>query len=116
MSISPTPTAPQRSRMRAGRRGKPRCFTSVPSIAPARRAAVTGLAARLALAAGHAPDAARSYEQQAELLRQARLYHDMAIAIGRAGDASRAAGRSEDALTRYFRAGRSLISQGENVE
>jgi hypothetical protein len=58
------------------------------------------------------PSAADQFDRQADLLRQARRYAPMSRALADAGHAYRAAGRSDAASDRYYRAARSAFGLG----
>ena len=79
---------------------------------PATRAAADGLEGRIRVLSGDPARAAPLFDRQAEALRQAELYHEMALALARAGRAWADAGVPALAADRMFRAARSLASQG----
>ena len=83
---------------------------------PALRAAVQGLGARVSQTGGDPAKAAAGFDRQAEGLRQAYLYRDMARALSRAGGAYRDAGRSDLAADRLYRAARSFHAQDDAAE
>lgn len=82
---------------------------------PALRAGVSGLAGRIALLKDNAADAGLEFDKEAEFLRRARRYNDMAEALARAGAAYLKAGTSDAAAQRYYRAARSWQGQGNPV-
>lgn len=60
--------------------------------------------------------AALAYDLQAESFRRAARYGDMALALGRAGQSYAAAGILVPAGDRFYRAGRSLFAQADELE
>ncbi len=80
---------------------------------PSIEADLRKLEGSIALLAGDADAAARAFDAEAALLREARRHHDMARAYARAGAAHLAAARPAEAAARYFLAARSLAAQGD---
>ncbi len=80
--------------------------------APELQARAEGLAARLARAAGDGAGAGAALERQAEWLKQAGRFPNMAAALAAAGEAYRAAGLSRQAYPCLMRAAASLKGQG----
>ena len=83
---------------------------------PALRAGVASLAGRLALLNNNAGGAGLEYDKEAEFMRRARRYADMAEALRRAGAAYAADGNVDAAGYRFYRAARSWQGQGRPVE
>ncbi len=82
---------------------------------PALRAGVALLAGRLALLKGDPRNAALEFDKEAEFMRRAGRYADMAQALSRAGDAYAARGEAAAAANRHYRAARSWHGQGDAV-
>ena len=80
---------------------------------PALRAEGAGLAGIILLAEDKPGGAAAEFDRQAELLRQAGNYREMAIALGKAGDSYGRSGETCRAGERFFRSARSLFAQGD---
>ncbi len=71
--------------------------------------------AQIAQAEGCWGESAVAYEREVEVWRKARQFRRMALAMGRAGDAYKAAGAAGPALERYYLAARSLAAQGDDL-
>ncbi|HMP77015.1 MAG TPA: hypothetical protein PKE12_12040 [Kiritimatiellia bacterium] len=82
---------------------------------PALRAGVAALAGRIALLKGEGGDAGLEFDKEAEFMRRAGRFRDMAAALERAGEACARAGDVEAAGFRYYRAARSWHGQGDPV-
>ena len=83
--------------------------------APALRAGVAMLAGRLALLKDDARNASLEFDKEAEFMRRAGRFADMAQALSRAGEAFAAQGGTELAANRFYRAARSWHGQGDTV-
>ena len=83
---------------------------------PALRAGVAALAGRMALLAGEGGDAGLEFDKEAEFMRRAGRFRDMAAALERAGEAYARAGDADAAGFRYYRAARSWQGQGRTVQ
>ena len=76
-------------------------------------AGVVGLRGRIALGRGDRTEAARLFDRRADLLRQARLYRDMADALADSGRAWMSLGKPAEAGPRFYRAARAAAAQGD---
>jgi uncharacterized protein HemY len=74
------------------------------------------LAGRLAMAEGHWAAAIEAFDRTAGLRRETLDYAEMAQALALAADACHRAGKPAAAATRYFRAGRSAVQQGNHAD
>ena len=83
---------------------------------PGGRADRHELSGRLARAEGHWEVAIEAFDQTARLRREDQDYGEMAQALALAADACRQAGKPTMAATRYFRAGRSAVQQGNHQD
>jgi tetratricopeptide (TPR) repeat protein len=83
---------------------------------PGGRADRDELSGRLARAEGHWEAAIEAFDQTARLRREDQDYGEMAQALALAADACRQAGKPTMAATRYFRAGRSAVQQGNHQD
>jgi tetratricopeptide (TPR) repeat protein len=83
------------------------------TVSPALLAGIVGLRGQIARGRGDWGEAARLFDRQVELLRQARLYGDMAEAIADSAQAWRSLGRPADAGPRFYRAARAAAAQGD---
>lgn len=83
---------------------------------PALRAGVAALAGRLALVKGEGGDAGLEFDKEAEFLRRAGRYRDMAESLQRAGEAYAKAGDINAAGSRYYRAARGWQGLGDPVK
>ena len=79
---------------------------------PSIRANLAGLAGRVHTMAKDHEQAARDFDTEAKLLRQAGRYADMVQALTKAGEAHLAANGKAAAAERFFRAARSTFAQG----
>jgi len=75
-----------------------------------------GIRARIALLENKPADAGGAYDRQAADYQQAEKFSAMARAIGRAGETYMAAGNYPFAADRFYRAGRSLYAQGNELD
>jgi tetratricopeptide (TPR) repeat protein len=100
-----------RSELRAIRELVPDAESAVSPSTGADLAKLEGTLSRLD---GKADAAARSFDHEAELLRIAHRYRDMAYALGRAAEAHLTAGANALAADRFFLAARSLAGQGDS--
>lgn len=82
---------------------------------PALRAGVAGLAGRMALLKGEGGDAGLEFDKEAEFMRRATRYRDMAASLQRAGEAYTKAGDMDAAGLRFYRASRSWQGLGETL-
>lgn len=83
---------------------------------PVLAAQAAGVAGR-ALAAQNEPGrTGAEYDREANLYRKAGKYRDMALALGRAGEAYSVAQQPAVAGDRFYRGARSLYAQGNQVE
>jgi len=82
---------------------------------PALRAGVAALAGRIALLNNEGGDAGLEFDKEAEFMRRAGRFRDMATALERAGAAYARGGDAESAGFRYYRAARSWLGQGDTV-
>ncbi len=82
---------------------------------PALSAVAANVAARINLVENDPGKAAMQYDRETEFYRQARKYHDMALAMGRAGRAYLDAGILTPAEDRLYRAARTLFGQGDEL-
>lgn len=82
---------------------------------PALRAGVAGLAGRISLLNGDAGNAGLEFDKEAEFMRRAARYRDMATSLQRAGEAYAQAGDVAAAGLRFYRAARSWQGLGETV-
>jgi hypothetical protein len=82
-------------------------------VVQAEAAGVSGLVCTMENDPGKA---APAYDLQAESFRRAARHREMALALGRAGKAYAAAGIPGSAGDRFYRAGRSLFAQGDDLE
>lgn len=82
---------------------------------PALRAGVAGLAGRIALLKGEGGDAGLEFDKEAEFMRRAARYRDMAASLQRAGEAYAKAGDVKAAGLRFYRASRSWQGLGETL-
>ena len=79
---------------------------------PALRAGVERLSGRIQMSERRYEMAALAFDREAAARRDARQLHELARALGRAGEAWSLAGRGKLAADRYFRAARSGLAQG----
>ncbi len=86
------------------------------SIDPGGRADHKELAGRLAMAAGNWEAAIEAFDETVRLRREDRDYGEMAQSLSLAADACQRAGQPSRAATRYFRAGRSAVQQGNHQD
>lgn len=83
---------------------------------PALRAEVSGLAGRIYLLQEQPGKAAKEFDHQALLLKQAALYREMVKALRSAGEAYMSSGSGKLAADRFYRAARSTFALGDRVE
>lgn len=83
---------------------------------PALRAEVSGLAGRIYLLQEEPAKAAKEFDHQANLLKQATLYREMVTALGSAGEAYMSSGGWRLAADRFYRAARSTFALGDREE
>jgi tetratricopeptide (TPR) repeat protein len=83
------------------------------STSPALLAGVVGLRAGAARGRGNFGEAARLFDRHADLLRQARLYRDMADAVADSAQAWMSLGNPAEAGPRFYRAARATAAQGD---
>ncbi len=83
---------------------------------PGGRADHKELTGRLAMAAGNWEAAIEAFDQTVRLRREYHDYGEMAQALALAADACRQAGKPTGAATRYLRAGRSAVQQGNHQD
>ncbi len=88
----------------------------VKSASPGARADRQELAGRLAMAEGNWDAAIEVFDHTVRLRREDLDYHEMAQALALAADACDRAGKPSGAATRYFRAGRSAVQQGNHQD
>ena len=74
------------------------------------------LTGRLAMAAGNWEAAIEAFDDTVRLRREERDYGEMAQALALAAGACQRAGQPSRAATRYFRAGRSAVQQGNSQD
>jgi len=74
------------------------------------------LAGNIFLLEGSPAKAAAAFDRAVALFREAKHYHEMALTLQRAGEASRQTGDTQHADDRLSRAKRSLAAQGEKAE
>jgi len=86
------------------------------SIDPGGRADHKELTGRLAMAAGNWEAAIEAFDQTVRLRRENHDYGEMAQALALAADACRQAGKPAGAASRYLRAGRSAVQQGNHQD
>lgn len=86
------------------------------NTSPAVRGGGWELAGCLALLRGEALQAAGAFDREAECLREAGQYRQMISALSRAAAAYDRAGGQGEAAERWFRAARSLFTQGQRDE
>jgi tetratricopeptide (TPR) repeat protein len=83
---------------------------------PGGRADRDELSGRMAMAEGHWEAAIEAFDQTVRLRRQDHDYGEMAQALALAADACQQAGKPTMAATRYLRAGRSAVQQGNHQD
>ena len=83
------------------------------TVSPALLAGVVGLRGRIASGRGELPAAARFYDRRADLLRQARLYRDMAEAMEQSARVWARLELPAEAGPRFYRAARAAGAQGD---
>jgi hypothetical protein len=83
------------------------------TVSPALLAGVVGLRGRIALGRGNLPAAARFFDRRADLLRQARLYRDMADATAQSAGIWSRLELPAEAGPRFYRAARAAGAQGD---
>jgi tetratricopeptide (TPR) repeat protein len=83
---------------------------------PGGRADRAELSGRLARAEGHWEAAIEAFDQTVRLRRQDHDYAEMSHALALAADACHHAGKPARAATRYLRAGRSAVQQGNHQD
>ena len=83
------------------------------TVNPALLAGVVGLRGRIARGRGNLGEAARLFDRQADLLRRAHLYRDMADATADSAQAWTSLGRPDEAGPRFYRAARAAAAQGD---
>ena len=81
---------------------------------PSLQADISALAGRIHLINGEPVMAAKEFDSEARLLRQAKRYPEMAHALQNAAEAYLSAGNYNLAADRFFRAARSTFAQGQN--
>lgn len=82
---------------------------------PALRAGAAALAGQIALLNGNGDDAGLEFDKEAEFMRRAKRYRDMAAALERAGAAYAKSGDPKAAGDRFYRAARSWQGLGAPV-
>lgn len=83
------------------------------TVSPALLAGVVGLRGEIVRGRGDLAASAPLFDRRAELLRQARLYRDMADAIEASAQAWMALGKPAEAGPRFYRAARAASAQGD---
>jgi tetratricopeptide (TPR) repeat protein len=83
------------------------------NVSPALLGGVVGLRGGIARGRGNLREAARLFDRRADLLRQARLYRDMADAIADSAQAWMSLERPTEAGPRFYRAARAAAAQGD---
>ena len=78
-------------------------------------AAIFGVNGRIALIEKEPAKAAAEFDSEADLCRDAGKYRDMAMALGRAGQAYADADNAAAAADRFHRAARSFFAQGDEL-
>ncbi len=79
-------------------------------------AETAGLAGAILSAEGAFGPAARDFDREADRLRKAEKYRDMADALRRAGEAYIKSGDNRAAADRFFRSARAAYAQGDTVQ
>ncbi len=92
---------------------KAKNITSLVS-APSLQADISALAGRIHLIKSEPVMAAKEFDSEARLLRQAKRYPEMAHALQNAAEVYLSAGNYSLAADRFFRAARSTFAQGQN--
>ncbi|MFC1497066.1 MlaD family protein [Verrucomicrobiota bacterium] len=77
------------------------------------KAMASGISGRVLLLEKEPAEAAKQFDDETRSFREAELYRNMALALRSAGDAYVKAGQYDTAADRYFRAGRTLFSNGD---
>ncbi len=85
------------------------------TVSPALLAGVVGLRGTIALGRGNLPAAARFFDRRADLLRQARLYRDMADAMAQSAGIWARLELPAEAGPRFYRAARAAGAQGDTA-
>lgn len=83
------------------------------TVSPALLAGIVGLRGQISLGRGELPAAAQFYDRRADLLRQARLYRDMAGAMAQSARIWARLERPAEAGPRFYRAARTAGAQGD---
>lgn len=79
------------------------------------KAEASGIEGQIARLENDPGRAAQKYDQQADIFKRAKKYHDMALALGTAGQAYLDAHILLPSVDRFYRAARSLYAQGDEL-